>query len=206
MNKKVLYIITKSDIGGAQKYINDLASNLDKIQFEAKILYGGRDLKWLSNKTWPWFLFLNDWLAILELVKIYGQEKPDVIHLHSSKAGVLGSLAAKIYKVKCQMSISTGRQANVKYSPPKVVFTAHGWVFNPTNALSFPARLFYVFLHKFAALFQDKIMSVGSWFGHKNTVKKWGLEFPSFKELRIGHSKYLLPSLDSVQLLKNKTL
>ena len=149
MAKKILYIITKSDIGGAQKYVNDLTDNLNQNQFDAKILYGGKDLKWLSNKTYPVLLFFNDWLAILELIKTYKKEQPDIIHLNSSKAGVLGSIAAKIYKVKSP--------------PPKVVFTAHGWVFNPTNALSLPARWFYILLHKFAALFQDKIICVSEY-------------------------------------------
>lgn len=143
---KILYIITKDDIGGAQKYIGDLTENLDKKLFEAKIFRGGKEIKWLSNKTCPYFLFFNDWLAIAELARIYKKEQPDIIHLNSSKAGIIGSLAAQIYKVKCP--------------PPKVVFTAHGWVFNPTNALSFPVRWFYIFLHKIAAIFQNKIICV----------------------------------------------
>ncbi len=170
MKKKVVYIITKSDVGGAQKYVNDLAKNLDKNQFETKILYGGpvRDedklralaisngikLKWLSNKIYPWLLFGNDWLAVFELVKIYKKEQPDIIHLNSSKAGVIGSLAASIYKTPHPKPHTLN---------PKVIFTAHGWVFNPTNALSWPVRWFYVFLHKFAALFQDKIICVSEY-------------------------------------------
>ena len=165
MLKKILFIITKSDIGGAQKYVNDLASNLDKSQFEAKILYGGRDLKWLSNKTRPWFLFLNDWLAVFELIKIYRREKPDIIHLNSSKAGVIGSLAAVILNKmhRSNKSDKTDKTDKSDKAGAKVIFTAHGWVFNPTNALSFPARWFYIFLHKFAALFQDKIICVSEY-------------------------------------------
>ena len=154
---KVLYIITKNDIGGAQKYTNDLVANLDKNKFEAKILHGGKEIKWLSNKTLPWFLFLNDWLAIAELVRIYKKERPGVIHLNSSKAGVIGSFAAKIYKVACRVSHVTC---------PKVIFTAHGWVFNPTNDLSMPIRWFYFLIHKLAALFQDKIICVSE-YDHK---------------------------------------
>ena len=45
MRKKILYIITKSDIGGAQKYVNDLAKNLNNNLFETKILYGGKEIK-----------------------------------------------------------------------------------------------------------------------------------------------------------------
>ncbi len=150
MRLKILYIITKSDIGGAQKYVADLADNLDKNQFEAKIMYGGQDLKWLSNKVRPWAFFLNDWLAIRELAKTLQKERPAIIHLNSSKAGVLGSLAAFIYGIK---------SGNHK-PKTRVVFTAHGWVFNPTNKLSFLTRWFYILLHKWAAFFQDKIICV----------------------------------------------
>ncbi|MBI4992183.1 MAG: glycosyltransferase family 4 protein [Candidatus Harrisonbacteria bacterium] len=155
MRKKILYVITKSDVGGAQKYIADLGSNLDKNKFEPKILYGGKDIKWLSNKVWPWTFFLNDWLAIWELAKVYQKEKPDIIHLNSSKTGVLGSLAAWLYALTLRPTTYDLR--------PKVVFTAHGWVFNPTNYLSLLVRWFYILLHKFAALFQNKIICVSEY-------------------------------------------
>lgn len=149
--KKILYILTKSGIGGAQKYVSDLAENLDKNKFEAKIIYGGAGARWLSNKTYPWFLFINDWLAVFELVRIYEKEKPDIVHLNSSKTGVLGSLAAYFYKLKTK---------NLKLI---TIFTAHGWVFNTTNEISWLARQFYVFLHKMSAKFQDKIICVSGY-------------------------------------------
>ncbi|MCC2201114.1 glycosyltransferase [Parabacteroides distasonis] len=33
---------------------------------------------------------LNDFLMIIDFLKIYSQYKPDIIHLHSSKTGMLG--------------------------------------------------------------------------------------------------------------------
>lgn len=144
---KVLYILTKSGIGGAQKYVADLANNLDKSRFESKVLCGGKDLKWLSNKTHPWFLFFNDWMAVFELIKIIKKEKPNIVHLNSSKAGVIGAVAA----------LFMGKNR------PKMIFTAHGWVFNPTNELSWLVRQFYIVLHKFAAMFQDKIICVSGY-------------------------------------------
>ncbi|MEK7463436.1 MAG: glycosyltransferase [Patescibacteria group bacterium] len=144
---KVLYILTKSGIGGAQKYAKDLAENLDKNKFEAKILYGKQDIEWLSNKTYPWFLFINDWLAVLELVKIFKKEQPDIAHLNSSKAGVIGALAG----------ILSGKKR------PKIVFTAHGWIFNHTNELNWFVRNFYIFLHKISSLFIDKIICVSGY-------------------------------------------
>lgn len=158
MKRKVLYIITGSDVGGAQKYVADLAGHLDPVMFEAKVLHGGRDLKWLSNRTMPWLLFANDWLAVFELVRTFRREQPDVIHLNSSKAGVVGSLAAALYKLSLVISHK---------SLVKVVFTAHGWAFNPTNHYAPLIRWMYGTLHRVAARLQDIIINVS---GHDHTL------------------------------------
>ncbi len=163
MNKiKILYIITKSDVGGAQKYVHDLAGNLDKDRFEAKILYGGRDFRWLSNKVRPWLLFVNDWLAIFEIYKILKKESPDIVHLNSSKAGVLGSLAAQLYRIMNSPDQSRGAD-NGRLQKLKVIFTAHGWVFNPANHLNPLLRIFYMALHKSSAYLQDEIICVSEY-------------------------------------------
>jgi len=175
--KKVLYVITKDDIGGAQKYVHDLAANLDKEKFEAKILYGGTDIKWLSNKIKPHFLFLNDWLSIFELVRIFERERPDIIHLNSSKAGIIGSLSARFYKLLNRLRPQTSNLQS-----PKVIFTAHGWVFNPTNYINAPTRRFYILLHKFAALFQEKIINVSEY--DKNIAFKYNIA-PENKLIKI---------------------
>ena len=54
---------------------------------------------------------LNDMRALYDLVLIIKTEKPDVVHTHTSKAGILGRLAAKIARV------------------PLIVHTPHGHVF-----------------------------------------------------------------------------
>ena len=151
---KVLYILTKSGIGGAQKYVKDLAENLDKNKFETKIICGGTDVRWLSNKTYPWFLFLNDWLAVFELIKIFKKEGPNIIHLNSSKAGVIGAMAAAIANLR---PTADGRRRI------KIIFTAHGWVFNSTNEISWLSRQFYVLLHKISSKFQNKIICVSEY-------------------------------------------
>ena len=163
---KILYLITKADVGGAQKYVADLARTLPSDRFDSKIVYGGKDLRWLSNATRPWLLFANDWLAIAEIVRLLRREQPDILHLNSSKAGILGTLAAQIYKVKSRKSRPKADQpwaGKVKYPPVRVVFTAHGWVFNPTNAIAAPVRWFYIALHIFAARFQDAIICVSEY-------------------------------------------
>src|SRR3989344_4031452 len=123
---KIVYLLTKSDIGGAQKYVADLAANLPKDKYEVFVWHGGQEIKHLSNKLQPYFLFLNDWLALIELFFKFKTLKPDIVHLNSSKAGILGALAAKLADVK------------------RVIFTAHGWVFQPQNKLNIIIRYFYI--------------------------------------------------------------
>jgi glycosyltransferase involved in cell wall biosynthesis len=145
--KKIIFIITKGDVGGAQKYVADLNNNLDRSKFSVEILTGGKGgVRWLSNAFRPYFLFFNDWLALFELKKVLKSKNPDVIHLNSSKAGVIGAIAAKLASKKI-----------------KVVFTAHGWVFNPQNHNSWLRKNFYIFLHKFAGKFQDVIINVSEY-------------------------------------------
>ena len=156
--QKILYLLTKSDVGGAQKYVRDLAANLDPNSFESKILYGGKDVRWLGNAIRPWFFFANDWLAIIELVRVFRREQPAIIHLNSSKAGVVVTIAAALYKLSLRFLPRT-----YYVLLPRVVFTAHGWVFQPGNDLSRGARFAYRLLHRFAALFQDTIITVSEY-------------------------------------------
>ncbi|TSC83079.1 MAG: group 1 glycosyl transferase [Parcubacteria group bacterium Gr01-1014_19] len=143
---KILYLVTKDDVGGAQKYVRDLAEEFTKSGHETKIITGGnKGVRFLSNKLRPHFLFANDWLALAELFFLLKKERPDIVHLNSSKAGVIGAVAAKLAGVK------------------KVIFTAHGWVFNPDNDLNFAKRKLYILLHKIAARFQDKIINVSEY-------------------------------------------
>jgi len=153
---KVVYLITKDDVGGAQKYVNDLLENLDRNQFEAKIIHGGKKgARFLSNRLRPHFLFINDWAALIELFFTFHKERPDIVHLNSSKAGVIGALAAFLYNFSNKLTAN-----NLKL---KTVFTAHGWVFNPDNDLSLLRKKFYILLHKIAARFQDKIINVSEY-------------------------------------------
>ena len=39
--KKVTYVITKSNWGGAQRYVFDLATNLNREEFEVSVALGG---------------------------------------------------------------------------------------------------------------------------------------------------------------------
>jgi glycosyltransferase involved in cell wall biosynthesis len=133
MKQKVLYVITKSNWGGAQRYVFDLATSLSGEKFDIAVALGGTGGKAASagllaaklGEAGVRTIFVKSFMrdisifrefaATGELIRIFWKEKPDVVHLNSSKAGILGSFAARIAGVK------------------NVVFTAHGWPFRESR-------------------------------------------------------------------------
>jgi len=118
-HRKVLYVITKSSWGGAQRYVYDLATNLPKDRFDVAVALGGNGLlkknleeagiRTITIGSLQRDVSLSKELsATQELVSIFKREKPEVVHLNSSKAGGLGALAARLAGVK------------------KIIFTVHG--------------------------------------------------------------------------------
>ncbi|MFI5260597.1 MAG: glycosyltransferase [Candidatus Paceibacteria bacterium] len=123
MSKRILYVITKANWGGAQRYVFDLATAAATQGYEVAVAYGspGELASRLHKAGIPTFeiaglgrdvhLF-KDSAALSSLLEIYRSYQPDVVHLNSSKIGGIGALAARLSGVK------------------KIVFTAHAWAFN----------------------------------------------------------------------------
>lgn len=99
---KILQVITQSELGGAQTVVVQLANNLSK-EHEVVLAAGQGDGKmWsmvndqVTKEDCPHLQrsisLKNDLLAAIELRRLYKKYKPDVIHLHSSKAGTLGRI------------------------------------------------------------------------------------------------------------------
>lgn len=102
--KKILYLVEAMG-GGVVTYIETLANGLID-EFDFTIAYGKRDqtpedleehfdkrvrlfeIKHFTRPVNP----IKDYLARKEIKKLIKEEKPDLIHLHSSKAGALGRL------------------------------------------------------------------------------------------------------------------
>jgi glycosyltransferase involved in cell wall biosynthesis len=128
MRTRLLLVVTKSNIGGAQRYVLDLASNLPRDRFDVTVAFGpapdgkpGRLAKLLHERDIRTVLvpelsrdvsLRGDLRAFRALHRLFKTERPDVVHLNSSKAGGLGALA--------------GRLAGV----PRIVFTSHGLPFD----------------------------------------------------------------------------
>lgn len=125
---KVLIAITKANWGGAQRYVFDVATAGAKRGFDVSVAYGSRGLmaEKLQEAGVPTielpFLgrdvsLFKDFASFRQLLSVLKNERPNVLHLNSSKIGGVGALA--------------GRLAGI----PKIIFTAHGWAFNEGRPL-----------------------------------------------------------------------
>jgi len=120
---KILYIVTRGDvIGGASMHVLELAAEMQRRGCDVTILLGPGDIvaqlaqqrglpimvePLLLRQISPW----HDLLCLLRLRRLLRQLRPDVLHLHSAKAGLLGRLVAKLQRIP-------------------VVYSVHGWSFN----------------------------------------------------------------------------
>ena len=149
--KKILFIITKSEIGGAQKYVLDMAAGAKNAGFAVAVaseqnsyfyeILTELGIEFIEIKNLQRSVnFAMDAKLLFELIKIIRKEKPDVVHLNSSKIGALGAIAAKLARV------------------PRVVFTAHGWAFRDPRQVW--EKYAIIAVSRLAALFQDRIICV----------------------------------------------
>lgn len=103
--KKILHIISDSNIGGAGKYLLNYLGNCDRNKFRVKIVLPIRS-KLIYEISNLGFEFIEiDGLAeksfsttaVKNLIKIFKDEKPDIIHAH---ACLSARIAAKLCGVK----------------------------------------------------------------------------------------------------------
>ena len=143
---KVLNVITKLAVGGAQETALAYCSGLDPERWETVLVTGPESspegdlfdeadrrgvrvevVPSLARRVNP----VRDVRALAELVLLFRRERPDVVHTHSSKAGLVGRLAARIARV------------------PVVAHTVHGWSFH--EGMSPVVRVVAVALERTAA-------------------------------------------------------
>jgi len=153
-NPTILFVITQGFWGGAQRYVYDISTAL-RGRFDVTVAVGEPEGKtdlqhklerYRSNIDTAQLLHLvrhvsvwRDIRSVFELRKMYKTLKPDIVHLNSSKAGIAGSLAALFLKHK-----------------PKIVYTAHGWVFH--EPLSSWKKRLYTFFEKNTARIKDAVI------------------------------------------------
>ena len=124
MKTRVCHIITMLELGGAQQNTLYTVANLDPARFDPLLVSGSEGLLVedaraagvrahfvgsLKRDVSP----MQDLAALAALTRLLRSERPDIVHTHSSKAGILGRWAASLAGV------------------PHIVHSIHGFGFNP---------------------------------------------------------------------------
>ena len=189
MKTKILHIITKSNWGGAQRHVFDLVTRLPQEDFEVKVILGGNGplAERLKEKNIPVrhienlardISWTKDARVFFELYRLFKTEKPDIVHLHSSKIGGLGALAARLARVK------------------RIVFTSHGWAFNEDR--SFVQKIVIAGIVWITVRLSTEVIAVSE--SIKNDVKGWpGIKTP-ITVIHLGIEKEALYSKDNARL------
>lgn len=154
MKKNLLYIVTKLELGGAQKHLLDLIRGLGQERYniflftsadgmlcsEASSIPGLRVVfsKFLDRPLCLW----RDAMVFCEMVFFIRKHAIDIVHTHSSKAGILGRWAARAAVTSA------------------VVHTVHGWSF--CDGQPGWVRDFFERLERWTAKITDKIIVVSS--------------------------------------------
>ena len=119
---------------------------------------------------------INDLIALWSLVRLLLKEKPDIVHTHTSKAGLLGRLSAKIAKA-----------AFIVHTPHGHVFYGHFGRMRSQLFLSIE-KLFSLFTHRLVALTDGEMddyrsLAVGS--PEKIQKIHSGVDIAKFKTVQI---------------------
>jgi len=194
MKKNIAIVITRLDLGGAQKTALYLAEKLDKKKYNVFLITGcngyldseakeitGLDLLFMKELRHP-ISPIKDITAIFKLKDYFIKNKMDIVHTHSSKAGILGRFAAKMAGVK------------------KIIHTVHGFSFHEHQ--NFLAHGLYVVLEKMAADMTDRLVAVGkdtAEYGLKNgvgtkdkyTIIRAGIDINMTRRTKVDAKKYL---------------
>ncbi len=138
----ILHLVTNADLGGAPRVVIELANRAAADGHRVAVASMPQGPLWeaLDSRIEPYPLVhlrreinpLADWRCLIELRQLIKQLQPDIVHLHSSKMGVLGRLAAgRLAAGQCgpvQIGVKS-HNSGLKASnqPWRTVYTIHGF-------------------------------------------------------------------------------
>jgi len=151
---RICHVITKPELGGAQVSTLNLVSNLPKDRYNISVItsYEGllkpefQGIKDINSYFSPFLIrSLNpmlDIFAFIHIYLIYRRNKYEIVHTHSSKAGIIGRCAAKFARV------------------PHIIHTVHGWSFNEYQPIVI--KWLFIFLERLTGHFTTRIICVSN--------------------------------------------
>ena len=147
---RILYVVTSASFGGAPLHVLQLIQNMVNQGHEVGLVAAPeprlmKEIEKLNVKMFPNIHFvrpLNPWRdikAIWPVIQAIRSFNPDIIHAHSTKAGLAARFASFIF-----------------HKP--VIFTAHGWIFSEKGGVG--KRYLLIMLEWLAAKVTSKIICV----------------------------------------------
>ncbi len=173
---KVAHIITKLELGGAQQNTLYTLKHLNREKFETILISGKGGVldreAFLSLMNRVFFIGelvrkinpLFDFIALIKIWHLLKKEKINLVHTHSSKAGILGRWAAKL--------------AGVSY----IVHTYHGFGFNDYQ--KWPVRWLFIGIERITAYITTKLVVVSG----ENTKKAMANKIGKKNQYVVIHS------------------
>jgi glycosyltransferase involved in cell wall biosynthesis len=154
---KVVHVVTRMNTGGVAVLISELITGMDSEGFDVDLITGscsvgeedylqarGLDLRQISIPSMQRSLRpFQDLRALVSIIKELKRLRPDIVHTHTSKAGLLGRVAARIATPNA-----------------KVVHTFHGHLLH--GYFSKPATLFITLTERALARISDILISMGN--------------------------------------------
>ncbi|MBY0006616.1 glycosyltransferase [Priestia aryabhattai] len=156
MKKKIVFIVEALG-GGVRRHLLDLLDNLDTNNYNIHVIYGTRtddvfvkNIEKLKNKGIGFYQitsmqreisFNQDFKSFKSIYKILKGLKPDIVHCHSSKAGAIGRLCAKILKIK------------------QIYYTPHAYAFMDPSISRFKYFM-YIYIEKVLSKVTTKVIHV----------------------------------------------
>ena len=164
MARMKLVHIVEAFGGGIFTYLIELCNSLSD-EYEIVILYSKRvetpydfkkyfndNIKFIEIANMKRSISPNDLLAIKEVQEIINIEKPDIVHLHSSKAGVIG----RVIRYK---------------NNPKIFYTPHGYSFLKKDD-NYMKRCIYKYIEIIMAKYKKTCITICCSKGEYNISKK----------------------------------
>ncbi len=195
---KILYLVTKSNWGGAQRYVFDLATSMKTKGYQVVVVLGGdgilktklesQGVRTISIASLGRDVSLEkDMVSLKRIYEIIKTERPDVLHLNSPKAAGLGAFSGRMLGVK------------------KIVYTVHGWTFNEDRPLWQKSEI--VLFSWLTMLFCDTVILLSDreqkqtlrfpFVRKKISVIPLGIQVPNFLSRKEAREKLSIP-LDAV--------
>ena len=152
---RVLHIITRLDVGGSTENTLISATRMPRTEFSSSLISGPtldpppRLAETLRTAGVPWFEApclvrsigpAKDLRALWQLFRLVRKLRPDIVHTHSSKAGFVGRLAAKLA------------------GAPHILYTPHGHVFQ--GYFSPQVTRGFIAMERLAARWTDRIITL----------------------------------------------